>query len=141
MIGFKYEIPALLIACLTIFALVVAPAPSDAEEVLHRGTWDARGFDVDGTWKIVRDGGQFYLILDPTFSTKSAPDLKIYLSSKAAQQIDNRNATEDTVLVARLESNRGAQRYPISERDLSRFKALVLHNEKYSKLWAVAILR
>lgn len=141
MTGFKYEIPSLLIALLTIFSLAVAPPPADAQEILHQGTWEARGFDVDGKWKIVRDGGQLYLVLDPTFHTKDAPDLKLYLSTKAAEEIDNRTATEETVLVARLESNRGAQRYPISERDLGRFKTLVLHNEKYSKLWAVAILR
>ncbi|MDA8019903.1 MAG: DM13 domain-containing protein [Thermoanaerobaculia bacterium] len=111
-------------------------------QVVHQGTWTTKGFDVDGTWKIVRDGGKTWVVLDEAFSTKSAPDLKIFLSPNATEGLDNRNATRGSQLVAVLTSHRGAQRYEVpADVELQRFRSIVLHCEKYTKLWAAADLR
>lgn len=124
-----------------LLALVAAPAWSQGD-VVHQGTWTAKGFDVDGTWKIVREGGKTWVVLDEAFHTKSAPDLKIFLSPNAAASLDNRNATQGSQLVAVLSSNRGAQRYEVPAGvDIQRFRALVIHCEKYTKLWAAADLK
>ena len=46
------------------------------------------------------------------------------------------------VLIARLDSPRGGQRYPIPDGvDLDKLSTLLLHCEKYSKLWGGAALR
>jgi hypothetical protein len=121
--------------------LLAVPSPAQPQ-VVHQGTWTAKGFDVDGTWKIVREGGKTFVVLDDSFNTKSAPDLKIFLSPNGAAGLDNRNATQGSALVAVLRSNRGAQRYEVPAGvDVSSFRALVIHCEKYTKLWAAADLR
>lgn len=132
---------AALLAALSalVLALWAAP-PASAQEILHRGAWVAKGFDIDGSWQIVREGGKTYLVLDDAFNTKSAPDLKIFLSPRAVAQLENRNATEGAVLVAKLKSNRGGQRYELRD-DPGRFKSVVIHCEKYSKLWGGADLK
>ena len=122
-------------------ALLAGPALTQGQTV-HQGQWTTKGFDVDGTWKIVRDGGKTYVVLDDAFNTKGAPDLKIFLSPNGAAGLDNRNATQGSQLVAVLTSNRGAQRYEVPAGvDLQRFRAIVIHCEKYTKLWAAADLR
>ena len=90
----------------------------------------------------MRDGGKTFVVLDAAFNTTSAPDLKIFLSPNPSASLDNRNATQGSQLVAVLTSNRGAQRYEVPAGvDLQRFKAIVIHCEKYTKLWAAADLR
>jgi hypothetical protein len=120
--------------------MLLLAVPSLAQQqVVHQGKWTAKGFDVDGTWKIIRDGGKTFVVLDDAFNTKSAPDLKIFLSPNAASGLDNRNATQGSALVAVLQSNRGAQRYEVPAGvDVSRYRAIVIHCEKYTKLWAAA---
>lgn len=133
------------LACIVVLflglALLAGPGFTQAQTV-HQGKWTTKGFDVDGTWKIVRDGGKTYVVLDDAFSTKSAPDLKIFLSPNASASLDNRNTTQGSTMVAVLTSNRGAQRYEVPAGvDLQRFKSIAIHCEKYTKLWAAADLR
>ena len=113
-----------------------------AQGAVKAGSWETRGYAVDGDWKIVEQGGKLFLELPETFSTKKAPDLKLFLSPQAPADVSSRNAIEGATLVAALESDRGAQRYPVpvDRAGLARFKTLVLHCEKYSKLWAVGTL-
>lgn len=132
---------AVVAALFLVLALLAVPTFSQGETV-HQGTWTAKGFEVDGTWKIVRDGGKTWVVLDQAFNTKSAPDLKIFLSPNPAAGLDNRNATQGSQLVAELSSNRGAQRYEVPAGvDLQRFRSILIHCEKYTKLWAAADLR
>jgi hypothetical protein len=113
-----------------------------AERVLFEGTWTKKGFDIAGNWSVVEDGGRHFVVLDETFRTKNAPDLKIFLSPKPLGELDNRNATEGAVLVGQLTSSSGAQRLAVpAGTDPSRFATLVLHCEQYSKLWGGAALR
>lgn len=129
------------LALLTAFLVVFAWTPvASAQEVVSQGTWTEKGYAVDGDWKIVRQGKSLYLVLPASFSTKKAPDLKLFLSPKAPDQVTSRNATDGATLIAELENHRGAQRYRIDV-DPSSFKTLVLHCEKYSKLWATAPLK
>ncbi|MEM9552745.1 MAG: DM13 domain-containing protein [Acidobacteriota bacterium] len=131
-------LPALFLASVFLASVFLA-RPAQAQEV-QRGSWTAKGFDIDGSWSIVNEGSQAVLVLDEGFSTKSAPDLKIFLSPKPLAQLENRNATDGAVLVARLKSNRGAQRYPLPG-DFASYVSLIIHCEKYSKLWGGADLR
>ena len=53
-----------------------------------------------------------------------------------------RRFTTQAVLIARLDSPRGGQRYRIPDTiDLSQYPTLLLHCEQYSKLWGGATIR
>lgn len=106
------------------------------------GTWTKKSFAVAGSWSIIEEGGRRYVELSDDFKTKSAPDLKIFLSTQSVAEVTGKNATRDAVLVGPLPRARGAVRLEIPEgTDLSQFTTLLLHCEQYSKLWAAAPLR
>lgn len=127
------------VAGLLLAALLAAPAVWGQGQ---SGTWTKKGFDIAGTWSIVDDGGQLFVVLDGKFRTKKAPDLKIFLSPTQANQLGNRNATKGSLKIAQLDSHQGAQRYPIpAGTDLSKYRSILIHCEKYTKLWGVADLR
>ena len=127
-----------LLALAMVFAGVVVLS---AQETVSSGKWTKVGYEVEGQWKIVAQNGGYVLELPAGFSTKKAPDLKLFLSNKGAAELSNRNATDGAVLIAELESVRGAQSYRLpGNANPTQFKTLVLHCEKYSKLWAVSSL-
>ncbi len=138
---------ALAAAALTISAVA---APSFAEmtetaaaqsEVLHSGVWTKKSFRSAGGWSIVREGDKTFIKLDEDFRTRGAPDLKIFLSPLAASETNGRNATDGSVLVAPLSSNKGAQVYEIPEDvDLADFASVLIHCQEFSKLWSAADL-
>ncbi len=113
-----------------------------AQDAVSSGKWTKKGYEVEGEWRIVEKNGGYVLELTGGFATKKAPDLKLFLSKKSAAELSNRNATEGATLIGNLESARGAQSYRLpANMDPKGFKTLVLHCEKYSKLWAVSPLR
>ncbi len=133
---------SIVAAVFTAVVLALTPAVfADDGDVLFQGKWTKKTKKIEGTWKIVEDGGERYIILDEKFKTKKGPDLKIFLSTKTLDTVSNKNAVKGSVKVALLKSNKGAQRYQISaEVDLSRYKTLLVHCEKYAKLWGAAKL-
>jgi len=83
------------------------------------------------------------LKLGKKFKTKSGPDLKIFLTPQTVDSVNGSNATEGALLIAPLKSyeSRAAATYPIpAGTDLSKYKAIVIHCEKLSKLWGVSAL-
>lgn len=125
-----------------VLGLLALTLPAGAQEkVLHQGSWTKKGFAIEGTWKIVEEGGQRFVVLDDAFRTKSAPDLKLFLSPREPGKISSLDATDGAARIGELPSNRGAQRIAIPAGvDLGRYRTLVLHCEQYSKLWGVAPL-
>lgn len=106
------------------------------------GAWAKQEFKIKGEWHIVEEDGQKYLQLSDDFKTRNAPDLKLFLSPKPASSVNGGNATEGSVLVSQLSSNKGAQRYLIPANvNLSDFQSVVLHCEQYSKLWGASDLK
>ena len=106
------------------------------------GTWTKKSFKIAGEWKIVTTSEGRFLELDDAFKTRKAPDLKLFLSPLPAADVKAKNATSGSVLIAPLDSARGAQRYKLpDDLDLANFQTLVLHCEKYTKLWGVSALR
>ncbi|MEL6368755.1 MAG: DM13 domain-containing protein [Pseudomonadota bacterium] len=104
-------------------------------------TWTKRSQKIKGTWNIVQTDAGTFLELDDAFKTRKAPDLKLFLSPLAADDVNANNATSGSVLIAKLKKAKGAQRYEIpSDIDLSQFQTLVLHCEAYTKLWGVSAL-
>jgi len=96
---------------------------------------------VSGNWTLSTENGVTTVALDNAFSTKNAPDLKIFLSPLSADQLNGRNATQGSLLVSPLSSNKGAQKYNIpAGTNLSQYKTILIHCEAFSKLWSVSAL-
>ncbi len=130
---------AVLVSLTILLMALLSSAPGLAAEA--EGTWTKKSQKVSGSWSIVQEGGTSFLVLDSSFKTRSAPDLKLFLSKRAPGDVTNKNATGEARLIAQLEKSSGAQRYELPAGvDLAEYPTLVLHCEKYSKLWAVAAI-
>ncbi|MEO0365661.1 MAG: DM13 domain-containing protein [Pseudomonadota bacterium] len=128
----------IIVATLIVGAFAAAPSAyaQDADN-----TWTQRSQKIKGTWQIVETDAGTFLELDDAFKTRNAPDLKLFLSPLAADDVNARNATSGSVLISKLKKAKGAQRYEIpADIDLSQFQTLVLHCEAYTKLWGVSAL-
>lgn len=133
--------PLLILGLAVLFTLVTLSVGAQPTKVVAEGEWTKKSFSVKGTWQLVERGGQHVVVLDDAFSTKKAPDLKLFLSPRPLADVGNRNATDGSVLIAPLDSHKGAQEYVVpADTDLSQFKTLVIHCEKFSKLWAGSTL-
>lgn len=100
--------------------------------------WTDKVYSVEGDWKIQEEDGTFYLVLGNDFMTLAGPDLKIYLSPTAIENIDDREPIDKNggVMIAGLKSNKGAQKYPIPKGiQLSEFKSLVIFCPQFSVVW------
>ena len=130
-----------IVEAVVVLGLAAIAAPSASAEDLHRGTWTEKSFAIAGSWSIEKNADGHVLILDEAFKTKKAPDLKLFLSKQPLADTDGKNATRDAVLIAPLKSHKGGQRFSIPAGvDLSDYRTLLLHCEKYSKLWGGAPL-
>ena len=113
-----------------------------AAQPLAEGTWTEKTASIRGSWSIVEEGESRFLVLSDDFKTKKAPDLKLFLSPQELSSVNGKNATDRVVLIGSLQSPRGGQRYLIPDGvDLGRYSTLLLHCEKYSKLWGAATIR
>ena len=79
-------------------------AAATAYRVLSSGTWSKKSFAVSGNWAMSSENGVTTVALDSGFSTRSAPDLKIFLSPLSPGQLTGRNATQGSLLVSPLKS-------------------------------------
>lgn len=121
--------------------LLLAATTSVQARTEAQGSWTKKSFSVAGTWKIEEQGGKAYVVLSDDFKTRSAPDLKIFLSPTEAKSANGKNATKGSVLVGELPKSKGAVRLEVPAGvDVTTFKSILLHCEQYSKLWAAAPL-
>lgn len=119
-----------------LLAFVLAATPAFGQS----GKWTKKANSISGTWSITEQKGKKVLVLKG-FKTATAPDLKIFLSPKAGSSISSRTATQGAVMVAKLRSSKGDQTYTIPAGvDLSKYKTVLIHCEKYSKLWGTGKL-
>ena len=123
-----------LLVCTTIFLTVSVAQAGDSKS----GSWQTKTYKTTGGWSLVESDGKAYIELSDSFSTKSVPDLKLFLSKQASSNVNKKNASSG-VFVAKVKSNKGKQRYAVpSGVDLSEYKTVVLHCDKYSVLIAVS---
>ena len=104
------------------------------------GSWTKKAQTIHGTWSIVEKDDGHYLVLSEDFKTRKAPDLKLILSNFSTAEAHNKNALMGGVVIAPLKSAKGEQSYKLPD-NFSEFQTLLLHCEKYSKLWGVAQLK
>ena len=105
-------------------------------------SWIKKNYAAQGDWTIETKNGQHFLVLADNFKTKKGPDLKLFLTKKSSASIGKNEAVEaHGTFVANLKSHNGGQSYRIpSGVNLSDFKAIVIHCEKYTKVWAASAL-
>ncbi len=102
----------------------------------HTGEFLKKEKSVSGNWSIEKDGDSYVLKIDDSFKSKSGPDLKIFLSPLAFKETNGKNATKGSLLVSPLKKTKGEQVYALPKGiELSAYKSLLIHCEKYSILW------
>ncbi|MEM9469934.1 MAG: DM13 domain-containing protein [Pseudomonadota bacterium] len=127
-----------LIALLTV--LIFSMTPNVFAQTTNG--WQNQHTKVKGTWSIEQRADGNYVTLSDDFKTRNAPDLKIFLSKNNADSLTGSNATNNSVLVAKLSSSKGAQSYKIPENiNVADYESLLIHCEQYSKLWAATPLQ
>lgn len=116
-----------------------AAAAANAYKVLSSGSWSKKTYAAGGNWTLFSENGVTTVSLDSGFTTRKAPDLKIFLSPLSPGELSGRNATQGSLLISPLKSNSGAQSYTVpAGTDLSRYKTILIHCEAFSKLWSVS---
>lgn len=131
---------------LFLFAMLLMPATTAmaaaGDTAVHAGTWAKKTYSASGSWKIVKNGDDHFVVLDSKFKTKKAPDLKLFLTKNTASGLTGKNATKDAVRIAKLTSHKGTQRYKLpAGTNPSDYKTLIIHCEQYSKLWVTGTIK
>jgi len=105
-------------------------------------TWVKKYYAVSGNWSIELENGKSYLVLHSDFKTSKGPDLKLFIVKKSALSLHKKDAVEKYgVLIGKLKSIKGEQKYLIPANvSISDYKSIVVHCEKYTKVWGAAPL-
>ena len=123
-----------------IFILAITALFSTNSFAQKGNTWVKKYYSVSGNWSIETNAGKSYLVLHSNFKTSKGPDLKLFLTKKSANSIGKSEAVEKHgVLLGELKSYKGEQKYLIpSNLSISDFKSIVVHCEKYTKVWGAS---
>jgi len=105
-------------------------------------TWVKKYYNVSGSWSIKTENGNSYLLLHSDFKTSKGPDLKLFITKKDATTLNKKDPVQKHgVLLGKLKSIKGGQKYLIpSSISLSDYKSIVVHCEKFAKVWGAASL-
>ena len=105
-------------------------------------TWVKKYYSVTGNWSVEVENGNSYLLLHSDFITSKGPDLKLFLIKKEASTLSKKEEIQKHgVFLGKLKSLKGEQKYLIPANiSLSDFKSIVVHCEKYTKVWGAASL-
>lgn len=125
----------------TMMYLLILVGPTAIAQVSYSGEWTKKSYAVEGRWEIIKDQDGYLLRLDQDFSTKKAPDLKIFFSPKPVDEINAKNALAGAVKISELKTYKGRQEFKIPRGvSAGAFKTLLIHCEQYDVLWSVAKL-
>lgn len=129
----------------TAMMLIITVAEAQGQ-VVFSGEFerDSRWTTFEGSWSIVKEGDSYKVVLADNFEAKKAPDLKIFLSKAAFDDITGKNAVKkgEPVLVAKLTSYKGKASYAIpSGINPADYATIIIHCEEYSKLWGGSPLK
>lgn len=123
-----------------LFATSLSGMPAAFAQTVGSGRFTRQDYSINGSWKIVKDGNSHYVELSSDFSTRNGPDIKLFLSPTSVNALNGSNATSGSVRISRVKA-KGAQRFKLpSGTNPSRFKSVVIHCEKFSKLWGAGAL-
>jgi len=125
-----------------IFVLTLALIFTTSSFAQKGNTWVKKNYTVSGNWSVETEGSKTYLVLHSNFKTSKGPDLKLFLTKKSVSSIGKSETIEKHgLLLGELKSFKGEQRYLIPNNiSISEFKSLVVHCEKYTKVWGVTAI-
>lgn len=114
----------------------IAQSTSDAVQTIAGGVWVKSSYAIAGRWSIVARGGKRYIEFDADFKTRRGPDLKVYLATRAVEDLTDSTVAANALEIAALKSRRGAQVYEIpAALDLTDYRAVLIHCKRFSHLW------
>lgn len=125
-----------------IFILTIAIFFTTTSFAQKGNTWVKKYYTVSGNWSVVAEGSKTYIVLHSNFKTSKGPDLKLFLTKKNVSSIGKSEAIEKHgILLGKLKSLKGEQRYLIPNNiSISEFKSLVVHCQKYTKVWGATAI-
>ncbi len=120
----------------------VSANANDAGVLYSSSLWKKGKEDITGLYTISQDeAGDRTLRLSDDFMTKSGPDLKVVLSPHTIENVNAKTALDGALVLGSLVSIKGASEYAIPKTaDLSKYQSVLIHCEKYTKLWGGAAL-
>lgn len=132
---------SLLVHCEDQTKLWAAAPINSGELVAHGDDWTKKTSKISGHWEIAQTDDGLVLRLGDDFKTKKAPDLLLILSPMNMSDVNDKNAADGGVELAKLSNEKGHSEYLITGMDsLDGFQSLVIHCEEYSKCWGGAAL-
>ncbi len=143
------SLPDLIVLLLLFFAAstqvaaqgATAAGATAAGATVASGSWTKKTQSASGTWKITEAGDQLKFEVSSDFKTRKAPDLKIFLSPLTASEAQNNNAVNESLLVAELPKVSGSFEVTLpAGTNLSDYNSVLVHCEKYTKLWVASDL-
>lgn len=103
--------------------------------------WEVQKTKIKGEWHIEHREDGAYIVLSDKFKTRSAPDLKLFFSKQMPSELNGKNATSQSIFISELQSNKGGQSFKIpASVNIADYQSILLHCEKYSKLWGASKL-
>jgi|GEM_PF-1186410 len=132
----------LLVGVVGLLLTVIAGASTLVVTQLYTGgSWVKKTKKTKGTFEIVDRNDVRVLLVHDDFSTPKGPDLKFVLSPLSAKEVKSKTALDGGLILGELQRRKGAQEYTIPKSaDLDSYKSLLVHCEKYTKLWSAAPL-
>ena len=123
-----------------LFVLLICFGSAYSQETVYSGEFEADSFftTFEGSWKINKSDSGLILVFEDDFEAKKAPDLKVFFSSLPLSKINGNNAANSgsSVLLSPLKKYKGRMEFSIpAEIKLDQYRSIIVHCEKYAKLW------
>ncbi|MEM1424826.1 MAG: DM13 domain-containing protein, partial [Planctomycetota bacterium] len=114
---------------------------TEGRVVYSSDDWTKKSERIRGSYEIAETESGHVLRTSADFSTKNAPDLKLVLSNHTTRNAKSRNALSGGVVIGKLRSNTGAQQITLpSGISPEEYRTLLIHCERYTKLWGATTL-
>ncbi len=101
-----------------------------------KGDFVRKNKTLKGSYDVFERDGQTIIRFADNFKASNGPDLKVFLSPTSIDNASGRNATQGSVLLGFVKSNKGAQEYVVpADVNIANFNSVLIHCEKFSVLW------
>ncbi len=126
----------LIIPLLLIFTAFLV----QGQEKAYSGSFEADSYwtKFEGDWSVSKMDGVWVVEFSDNFEAKKAPDLKVFFSKLSLDDINGDNAADNSnsVLVGELKTYKGKVAIAVpGDIDPKDYQTIIVHCEKYAKLW------
>ena len=132
---------ALTVAATGITATANTASAQDAIQIAATttnasGEFERRSKRLQGDWEVVQRGEKTFIVFSDDFRAARGPDLKIFLSPTAYDDVTGNTATAGSINIGELQATRGGQEYEIpASVNLADFQSVLVHCEEFAVLW------